>query len=80
MLHISKDEQKERLQARLDDPEKGWKFAPVISRRAAAGTSTWTRTAMLERCSTPDAVVCDPGGPEVVPQLGDLKHCAGIWN
>lgn len=25
-LHISKDEQKERLQARLDDPEKHWKF------------------------------------------------------
>jgi PPK2 family polyphosphate:nucleotide phosphotransferase len=25
-LHISKDEQRERLQARLDDPEKRWKF------------------------------------------------------
>ena len=25
-LHISKDEQKERLQARLDDPLKRWKF------------------------------------------------------
>lgn len=25
-LHISKDEQKERLQARLDDPSKHWKF------------------------------------------------------
>lgn len=25
-LHISKDEQKERLQERLDDPEKHWKF------------------------------------------------------
>lgn len=25
-LHISKDEQKERLQARLDDPNKMWKF------------------------------------------------------
>lgn len=28
MLHISKDEQKKRLQARLDDPEKRWKFNP----------------------------------------------------
>ena len=28
MLHISKREQKERLQARLDDPEKRWKFNP----------------------------------------------------
>jgi polyphosphate kinase 2 (PPK2 family) len=26
MLHISKDEQKKRLQARLDNPEKRWKF------------------------------------------------------
>ena len=26
-LHISKDEQRARLQARLDDPEKHWKFA-----------------------------------------------------
>ena len=27
-LHISKDEQKERLQARLDNPDKNWKFSP----------------------------------------------------
>ncbi|RZU02182.1 PPK2 family polyphosphate kinase [Rivibacter subsaxonicus] len=27
-LHISRDEQKERLQARLDDPAKRWKFQP----------------------------------------------------
>ena len=27
LLHISKDEQRERLQARLDDPTKRWKFA-----------------------------------------------------
>jgi polyphosphate kinase 2 (PPK2 family) len=25
-LHLSKDEQRERLQARLDDPRKNWKF------------------------------------------------------
>ncbi len=28
MLHISKEEQKERLQARLDDPTKNYKFNP----------------------------------------------------
>jgi PPK2 family polyphosphate:nucleotide phosphotransferase len=28
MLHISKDEQKKRLEARLHDPEKQWKFNP----------------------------------------------------
>lgn len=27
-LHISKDEQRERLQERLDDPDKQWKFDP----------------------------------------------------
>lgn len=27
-LHISKDEQKERLEARLKDPTKNWKFSP----------------------------------------------------
>ncbi len=25
-LHISKDEQRKRLQARLDEPQKNWKF------------------------------------------------------
>jgi PPK2 family polyphosphate:nucleotide phosphotransferase len=29
MLHISKDEQKARLQARLDNPKKRWKFSPA---------------------------------------------------
>ena len=29
MLHISKDEQRRRLQERLDDPEKHWKFDPA---------------------------------------------------
>ena len=28
-LHISKEEQRERLQARLDDPDKHWKFDPA---------------------------------------------------
>lgn len=28
-LHISKDEQRERLEARLKEPEKHWKFSPL---------------------------------------------------
>ena len=37
-LHISKDEQKERLQERLDDPDKHWKFNHGdLSERAALG-------------------------------------------
>jgi polyphosphate kinase 2 (PPK2 family) len=27
-LHLSKEEQRQRLLARLDDPEKNWKFSP----------------------------------------------------
>ncbi len=27
-LNLTKDEQKDRLQARLDDPQKRWKFNP----------------------------------------------------
>ncbi|SFU45116.1 PPK2 family polyphosphate kinase [Pseudoduganella namucuonensis] len=38
-LHISKDEQRERLQARIDDPEKQWKFDPSdIAQRAKWNT------------------------------------------
>ena len=34
-LHISKEEQKERLEARLDQPHKRWKFNPGdLSERA----------------------------------------------
>ena len=35
-LHISKDEQKRRLQARLDDPEKHWKFSVADLKRTRA--------------------------------------------
>ena len=34
MMHISKEEQRERLLARLDDPTKVWKFKPERRRRA----------------------------------------------
>ena len=36
MLHISKDEQRERLQERIDDPGKHWKFEPERPRGAQA--------------------------------------------
>ncbi|NRF68360.1 polyphosphate--nucleotide phosphotransferase [Aquincola sp. S2] len=56
MLHLSKDEQRRRLQARLDDPDKRWKFNAddlVVRRRwndyqkayAAAIAATGTRWA-----------------------------------
>ena len=36
MLHISKEEQRERLQARLDEPKSRWKFNPGRPRRPQA--------------------------------------------
>ena len=39
-LHISKDEQGERLQARLDDPTKTGSSAPATSTSASGGTTT----------------------------------------
>ncbi|MFO1120707.1 MAG: PPK2 family polyphosphate kinase [Hyphomicrobiales bacterium] len=56
MLHISKDEQAERLQERIDNPDKRWKFNPSD----LADRALWTdymaayQTA-VERCSTPHA-------------------------
>lgn len=52
-LHISKEEQKERLQARLDDPSKHWKFSvgdlPVRDKWDAYMTAY---EAVLTRCNT----------------------------
>ena len=52
-LHISKDEQKQRLQARLDNPEKQWKFSvgdlPV---REQWDSYMEAYEALLERCNT----------------------------
>jgi PPK2 family polyphosphate:nucleotide phosphotransferase len=52
-LHISKHEQKVRLQARLDDPTKRWKFSPgdVAERRRWDDYMTAYGIA-IERCST----------------------------
>ena len=55
-LHISKDEQKERLQARLDDPDKHWKFdTGDLAERARWHDYTAAFEAVLERTSTESA-------------------------
>ena len=41
MLHISKDEQRERLQARLDDPRNTGSSMSATSTCASGGTNTW---------------------------------------
>lgn len=55
-LHISKDEQRKRLQARLDDPRKLWKFDPgdVEKRRQWSEYQKAYRDA-LSRCSSAHA-------------------------
>ncbi|MGO4524226.1 polyphosphate kinase 2 family protein [Microvirga sp. 2MCAF35] len=53
MLHISKDEQKERLQERLDDPTKHWKFNPGdLEDREHWDEYQEAYETMLNRCST----------------------------
>ena len=55
-LHISKAEQKERLQARLDDPTKHWKFnVGDLAERDRWDDYRAAYTAMLERTSTEHA-------------------------
>ena len=55
-LHISADEQKERLLARLDDPTKHWKYNPGdVDERAKWPAYTEAYEAALERCSTQHA-------------------------
>lgn len=53
MLHISKDEQKERLQERLDDSTKHWKFNPGdLEDREHWDDYQDAYETMLNRCST----------------------------
>ncbi|MBN1304283.1 MAG: polyphosphate kinase 2 family protein [Anaerolineales bacterium] len=52
-LHIDKDEQKKRLQARLEDPEKHWKFSlGDLDERKLWGEYTKAYETMLEKTST----------------------------
>lgn len=55
-LHISKDEQKKRLQSRLDEPEKRWKFAKGdLAERTFWPDYQKAYEAVLSRTSTPHA-------------------------
>jgi PPK2 family polyphosphate:nucleotide phosphotransferase len=56
MLHISSDEQRERLLARLDDPTKQWKFNPAdVDDRAFWPQYQEAYADVLTRCHTRDA-------------------------
>jgi len=55
-LHISKDYQKERLQRRLDRPDKHWKFEPSdLKDRERWGDFMQAYSEAIERCSSNDA-------------------------
>jgi PPK2 family polyphosphate:nucleotide phosphotransferase len=55
-LHISKAEQKERLEARIADPEKHWKFDPAdLVERKSWDAYQQAFGDALARCSTPHA-------------------------
>lgn len=56
LLHISREEQRERLLARLDDPEKHWKFnAGDLAERALWDEYTAAYREVLQRTSTETA-------------------------
>jgi PPK2 family polyphosphate:nucleotide phosphotransferase len=53
MLHISKKEQRERLQARLDEPDSRWKFNPGdLEDRKLWDEYQAAYELMLDKCST----------------------------
>ena len=55
-LFITPDDQKERLQARLDDPTKHWKYSPGdLDERALWADYQTAYEIALERCSTASA-------------------------
>ena len=55
-LHVSKDYQKQRLQRRLDRPDKHWKFNPDdLQERARWGAYQEAFEEAIERCSTAHA-------------------------
>ena len=56
LLHISKDEQRERLEARIADPDKHWKFDPadLVERKSWDAYQAAFQDAMIQ-CSTPHA-------------------------
>jgi PPK2 family polyphosphate:nucleotide phosphotransferase len=56
MLHISADEQRTRLLARLDEPTKQWKFKPEdVDERAHWSEYQAAYALALERCNTANA-------------------------
>ena len=80
-LHISKEEQKERFQARLDQPHKRWKFNPGdLGERTLWNDYMQAFEAAFAQCSTEAApLVHCPRQQEMVSQFGHFRgNCADI--
>ena len=75
-LHISKAEQKHRLESRLQNPDKHWKFSSAdIKERGYWDEYMEAYEAMLGKCSTKHApLVHRPGQPQMVSGLCDLAN------
>lgn len=55
-LHISRDEQKQRFEERIEDARKRWKFDPAdLGKRAQWGEYVRAFEEMFQRCSTAEA-------------------------
>jgi PPK2 family polyphosphate:nucleotide phosphotransferase len=53
LLHVSREEQRKRLQERISDPRKNWKFdAGDLAERALWDAYTGAYEEVLQRCST----------------------------
>ncbi len=88
LLHISKDEQKQRLQARLDDPTKRWKFllADLDERKRwddyqeafeAAVSQTSTRRRRGSSCPLTASGTATGRSPASSPRRSSRSTCAG---
>ena len=77
-LHISKEEQRRRLQARLDDPKKRWKFsrADLQERRSWDDYQRAYEVAMARCNAQTRPLVHRAGELQVVPQSGGQPHIA----
>ena len=77
MLHISAEEQKERLLARLDDPTKHWKYNPGdIDERALGALPRGLRDRAGADQHRARALARDPQRQEVVPEPGHRPAAA----
>ena len=75
-LSIDQDEQRERFQARYDDPTKRWKFSmgDLEERKLWDDYQAAFDDVLVEDVDRLGAVVRHPGGPQVVPRTSPCRR------